>query len=598
MTYTIDDASLKMPPVGNPYFNEIIERNFYYVDKTNYIKKLFKEDTSKVFLICRPRRFGKSLLMDTCYKFLKINPENPADTSYQEKLFKHTQIIEDKEFCQNFMGRFPVISITLKDVDENTFDLARAKIASQIFTVANNLEYLLASPLFTNEEKEAFTLLKSFDKLSLGECQKNLSDSLKLLTAMLYRYYGRQVVVLIDEYDVPLAKAYVHGYYDEMVTLIKGMLSSTLKENPALFKGVLTGCLRVSKESIFTGFNNFDVNTVASDTGFLSESIGFTKDEVRTMLEYYSLTAYEGAVKEWYDGYKIAGREIFCPWDVICFCKKAVLERRNGDPISQPDSFWTDTSSSDVIYKYMPYLDVKEADRMQTLLDDGEIEFMLNEKLNYNEIGDLHYADDFWSLLLYTGYLTATKVTTIVRQGTFCRVRIPNEEVWLAFKDGIVDYYNSDSVKENSGKLLNALLNGDSIEAEDLLRDKLSVFVSVRDLQSKALPENFYHGFLNGIFSNLRLDADSFKSNAEAGNGFADIMYCSRKPRVGIILELKSTKDEDALIDTATVALAQIETKKYASVFARRHVQKVHCYGIAFCRKDCCVQYEIKQFSI
>ncbi len=206
----------------------------------------------------------------------------------------------------------------------------------------------------------------------------------------------------------------------------------------------------------------------------------------------------------------------------------------------------------------------------------------------------MHRPNDFWSLLLYTGYLTATKVTTIAREGTFCRVRIPNEEVWLAFKDGIVDYYSSDSVRENSGKFLQALLHGDSSGAEDLLRDKLAVFVSLRDPATKAPPENFYHGFLNGIFSNLRLDAESFKSNAEAGNGYADIMYCSKTPRVGIIIELKSTKDADSIIQIANEALSQIETKKYAAVFARRRVQKVYCYGIAFCRKDCYVQCEVK----
>lgn len=594
MTDTIDTASCKGLPVGNPNFKEIIERNFYYVDKTVYIRKIFKEDTSKVFLITRPRRFGKSLSMNTFYRFLKINPKNPDDTSVQDAIFRDTAIYHDEDFCKEYMGRFPVISISLKDVDDNTFALARSQIALQIAIVANRLEYLLDSPLFNDEEKGNFTLLKDFHKLGSDAYQDVLRSSLGTLTDMLYRYYGRQVIVLIDEYDVPLAKAYDGGYYQEMLKLIKGMFSAALKDNSALFKGVLTGCLRVSKDSIFTGFNNFDVNTVASDTGFLSESMGFTKAEVHTMLENYHLTEYEGAVKQWYDGYRIAGREIFCPWDVICFCKKAMLERSNGDPVSEPGSFWTDTSSNDVIYKFMPYLDKIESERMQILLDDGEIEFKLNEKLNYNEIGEKHRANDFWSLLLYTGYLTATKVTNVAREGIFCKVRIPNDEVWLAFKDGIVEYYTSDGVRENSGRFLKALLNGDSIDAEDILRKKLTVFVSLRDPATKAPPENFYHGFLNGIFSNLKLDEECFKSNAEDGNGYADIMYCSNRPRVGIVLELKSTGNEDNLIDTAKDALLQIETRKYASVFARRRIKKVYCYGIAFCRKDCYVQCEEK----
>ncbi len=587
-------TSYKGLPLGNSNFKEIVARNFYYVDKTAYIKEVFKDDSSKVFLIARPRRFGKTLAMNTFYNFLKINPKSPDDTSAQELSFKNTAIYQDKEFCQEYMGKFPVIFISLKDVDDFTFELARAQVATEICFIANRLNYLLDSPLFSDEEKHDFKVLTDYSQLASDDGQKYLSKSLRIMIDMLYRYYGRQVIVLIDEYDVPLAKAYDGGYYSQMLKLIRGMLSTALKDNVALFKGVLTGCLRVSKDSIFTGFNNFDVNTVASDNGDLSACMGFTKAEVKTMLDYYHLSEYEAEVKHWYDGYKIAGSEIFCPWDVISFCKVANKAVEQGHAVPAPQSFWTNTSSNDVILKYMPYLEESEAERMQTLLDDGEIEFKLNEKLNYNEIGDLHRPNDFWSLLLYTGYLTATKVTTIAREGTFCRVRIPNEEVWLAFKDGIVDYYSSDSVRENSGKFLQALLHGDSSGAEDLLRDKLAVFVSLRDPATKAPPENFYHGFLNGIFSNLRLDAESFKSNAEAGNGYADIMYCSKTPRVGIIIELKSTKDADSIIQIANEALSQIETKKYAAVFARRRVQKVYCYGIAFCRKDCYVQCEVK----
>ncbi len=595
MEKTNATTSYKGLPLGNSNFKEIVARNFYYVDKTAYIKEVFKDDSSKVFLIARPRRFGKTLAMNTFYNFLKINPKSPDDTSAQELSFKNTAIYQDKEFCQEYMGKFPVIFISLKDVDDFTFELARAQVATEICFIANRLNYLLDSPLFSDEEKHDFKVLTDYSQLASDDGQKYLSKSLRIMIDMLYRYYGRQVIVLIDEYDVPLAKAYDGGYYSQMLKLIRGMLSTALKDNVALFKGVLTGCLRVSKDSIFTGFNNFDVNTVASDNGDLSACMGFTKAEVKTMLDYYHLSEYEAEVKHWYDGYKIAGSEIFCPWDVISFCKVANKAVEQGHAVPAPQSFWTNTSSNDVILKYMPYLEESEAERMQTLLDDGEIEFKLNEKLNYNEIGDLHRPNDFWSLLLYTGYLTATKVTTIAREGTFCRVRIPNEEVWLAFKDGIVDYYSSDRVKAESSKLVEAFFNGDKRQIRVLIETKLRTFISLRDIHTKSNPENFYHGFLNGFFSAQTPSTfGCYRSNTDAGDGYADIMFSLPDYSEGVIIELKSTSDENKLSQLADEALAQIRQKNYIDAFLDDDAQKVYCYGIAFCRKHCRVKCEVK----
>ena len=594
-TDNIDYASLKGLPVSKYYIDEIIERNLYYVDKTPYIKKVFLQSDADVFLITRPRRFGKSLMMDTFYKFLMINPETSGDTSFQDRIFKDTEIYKDKDFCQKFMGKYPVISISLKDVDASNFAQARDQIASEIFDLAKSLGYLLKSPLFSEEEISDFKKLMDRNNLASDEFESNLKASLKTISNMLYRYYGKQVIILIDEYDVPLAKAYDGGYYSDMVKIIRGMLSTSLKGNPALFKGILTGCLRVSKESIFTGFNNVKVNSVSNDRGHFAQCMGFTKDEVRTMLSYYGLSEFEQDVKDWYDGYRIWKSEIFCPWDVINYCSDAKADLEAGNDVLAPQSYWSATGTNNVIQQFMPYLDESEAERMQTLLDGGQIQFRLNELLNYNDIGNSHSADNFWTLLLYTGYLTLVKPEAPENQRAVCTARIPNKEIKDAFKRCISEYYDSIPVRESSGRFLKALLNGDAINAETLLRDKLQVFVSVRDFNSKAAPENFYHGLLNGIFSTQPLNSANFQSNAEAGNGYADIMYLSDNPRVGLILELKSTKVEDKLISTAADAIKQIEIRKYASAFARRHIHKVYCYGIAFCRKECYVQCETKE---
>ncbi len=589
----IDYASLKGLPVANTYLDEIIQDNLYYVDKTPYIKKVFKDNTSKVLLIARPRRFGKSLAMDTFKRFLRINPENPADTSYQEQIFKDTKIYEDKEFCKEYMGKYPVISLSLKAVSGRDYEVARGNLAGFIATIANSHEYLINSPVFTREEKKKFSLLKDSTRLALKKYESELHQSLLTISKMLYRYYGKKVVLLIDEYDVPIAKSYERGYYDDMVELIRNLLLNILKENDYFKKTVLTGCLRVSKESIFTGLNNPKVNTVTNDRDEFAACMGFTKDEVRTMLNYYGLSEYEEAVKDWYDGYRIGDSEIFCPWDVINYLDDARNNLKNGRKVLAPQSYWSATGSNNLIEEFMPYLDEQAVEGMQTLLDGGQIAITINDDLNYREIGRSHKVNDFWTLLVYTGYLTAVETD---EQGKVCTVRIPNKEIRGAFEHCIVDYYaHSKAIAESSNEFIADLLAGNSVGAENILKKKLKKFVSIRDMATKATPENFYHGFLNGIFSCLPISQDNFKSNAEAGDGYADIMYCSEDPQVGIIIEIKSTKDPDFLLSSATSALKQIETKKYATDFINNHVQKVYCYGIAFCRKTCYVLCDTKK---
>ena len=593
---TIDYASLKGLPVSKYYIDEIIERNLYYVDKTPYIKKFFLQSDADVVLITRPRRFGKSLMMDTFYKFLMINPETSGDTSFQDRIFKDTEIYKDKDFCQKFMGKYPVISISLKDVDASNFAQARGLIATEIFKIANSLGYLLKSPIFSEAEISDFKKLMDRNNLASDEFESNLKASLKTISNMLYRYYGKQVIILIDEYDVPLAKAYDGGYYSDMVKIIRGMLSTSLKGNPALFKGILTGCLRVSKESIFTGFNNVKVNSVSNDRGHFAQCMGFTKDEVRTMLSYYGLSEFEQDVKDWYDGYRIWKSEIFCPWDVINYCSDAKADLEAGNDVLAPQSYWSATGTNNVIQQFMPYLDESEAERMQTLLDGGQIHFRLNELLNYNDIGNSHSADNFWTLLLYTGYLTLVKPEAPENQRAVCTARIPNKEIKEAFKNCIYEYYDSEPVKTESSKLLDSFFKGDKKQIRTIIEGKLKNFVALRDLQTKAKHENFYHGFLNGLFSVLPSTAfTDFSSNTDTGDGYADITFSSLDHSIGIVIEIKTTSDKTKLAQLAGSALDQIRQKNYIETFVDDDdVEKVYCYGIAFCQRNCKVQCEIK----
>lgn len=472
MNNNADNVLIKLP-VGITDFATIIREKYYYVDKTSFIKEVM-EDFSQVLLITRPRRFGKTLAMDTLSEFLRINPDNPGDTSYQDALFSQMQIYEDKEFCDEYMGKYPVLSLTLKEVRGKCFQDAYGMLARVISNLAKKHRYLLDSTKLASEDKEDFSVLLKAALLVLPQNSMTLCDAIGMLTEMLYKHSGKKVIVLIDEYDVPLAKAYARGYYNDMAELVSSLFSSGVKGNKFLQKGVLTGCLRVSKESIFTGFNNMTVNSVANDIGEFSEFIGFTSQDVSAMLDYYGLSEQKNAVKEWYDGYRIGGSELYCPWDVISFCTKALAQRKRGQTISAPANYWTETSGNDVLQQFMPYLDKTDAERMQALLDGGEIKFVLNEKLTYKEIGDLHRGNDFWTLLLFTGYVTCVDVLNGTEDGTVCTVRIPNREIRVVFKSTITDYYEKDcAIVDSSNEIADAFFVGDADKVNLLLESRL-----------------------------------------------------------------------------------------------------------------------------
>ena len=581
-------SALKQLPRGFEDYKELCERNRYYVDKTAFIKKVFAEDDSKVLLITRPRRFGKTLTMSMFKYFLELNHENPGDVSLQQSLFKDKEIMQDKQFCAEFMGQYPVIFLSLKDIAGRNYEIARNNLAFLIADIARQFYELKQSKLLLPEQREIFDFLISVVKLA--EHESILSTSLSSLLSMVYRYFGKQVVLLIDEYDVPLAKAEEYGYYDDMVKFMRVFLSSALKTNNVLYKAVLTGCLRVSKESIFTGVNNFSVNSVISDLGNLSECIGFTPEEVQNMLEYYDLEGYSNQVKHWYDGYRIADHELYCPWDVVNFCSDSCIARQYGSKNIVCQNYWVGTSSNAVIKEYMPYLNEQEAERMQRLLDGESIEFSVNEQLNYNEIRLNHGSDDFWTLLLYTGYLTVVSLKKVNSMDLMCTARIPNEEIRSCFEQNVLSYYKTSPKIESSARNIAQLLQaGEADQAADAIESVLENYVSVRDFAVRAKAENYYHGFLNGLFSSCGDCIYDYRSNQEGGDGYADIMFRTRDRATGVVLELKSVKSETELDAQAATALKQIEDKEYYQGFKKRSLKRVYCYGIAFFRKECSV---------
>ena len=358
--------------VGTDDYSKIIDNKGYFVDKTSLIKDVFAQNKSEVLLISRPRRFGKTLTMSMFYHFLAINHDNPNDLTRQQELFKDTQIYQDREFCQQYMGHYPVIFLSLKSVESINFETAYQKLAEIIYgLVDSQFRFLLQSNELSDGNKRDLQYLLDLDNLEKVSSSVKLQFSLQKLTQFLYQHYGKKAIVLIDEYDVPLAKASVHGYYAQMVDVIRGMLGNTLKTNSYLKKGVLTGCLRVAKESIFTGLNNINVNTVFSRDEALSTGIGFTTDETNMMLDYYGLSSFNNIVKEWYGGYNFANHEMFCAWDVVNFCAEAIRLENCQD--MTPQNYWVNTSSNDLINKFLGFLTEKDAQDMQTLVDGGTV---------------------------------------------------------------------------------------------------------------------------------------------------------------------------------------------------------------------------------
>ena len=582
--------------VGTDDYSKIIDNKGYFVDKTSLIKDVFAQNKSEVLLISRPRRFGKTLTMSMFYHFLSINHNKPEDLSSHVELFKDTQIYQDREFCQQYMGHYPVIFLSLKSVEGINFETAYQKLAEIIYgLVDSQFRFLLQSNELSDGNKRDLQYLLDLDNLEKVSSSVKLQFSLQKLTQFLYQHYGKKAIVLIDEYDVPLAKASVHGYYAQMVDVIRGMLGNTLKTNSYLKKGVLTGCLRVAKESIFTGLNNINVNTVFSRDEALSTGIGFTTDETNMMLDYYGLSSFNNIVKEWYGGYNFANHEMFCAWDVVNFCAEAIGLKNCQDML--PQNYWINTSSNDLIYQFLSYLTEQDAVDMQTLVDGGTVSKKIRETLNHEDLKE-HRSDDFWSMLLYTGYLTVVKPSDFDVASSELNFRIPNKSIRNCFKEKIQDYFTKAPTQvQKATKILQSIFNADAEQLRVDIEDALAKFISVRDFSTKAPKEYYYHGFLNSVFSTQCEHLRNYASNQEAGNGYSDITFLSKDSLLGVVLELKYTDDENELIPTAKAALKQIDEKHYIEAFKKNgFTEKVYALGLSFSKKSCAVSF--KEFKI
>ena len=581
---------------GTDDYSKVIYDKCYFVDKTSLIKDVFAQNKSEVLLISRPRRFGKTLTMSMFYHFLSINHNKPEDLSRHVELFKDTKIFADQEFCQKFMGQYPVIFLSLKPVEGINFETAYQKLAEIIYELVDSqFRFLLQSSKLSDGNKRDLQYLLDLDNLEKVSSSVKLQFSLQKLTQFLYQHYGKKAIVLIDEYDVPLAKASVRGYYNQMVDVIRGMLGNVLKTNIYLEKAVLTGCLRVSKESIFTGLNNISVNTVFSRDVELATGIGFTKDETIDMLDYYGLSSFNNIVKEWYDGYNFANHEMFCAWDVVKFCAEAIRLENCQDMI--PQNYWINTSSNDLIYQFLGYLTEQDAVDMQTLVDGGTISKKIRETLNYEDLKQ-HESDDFWSMLLYTGYLTVAGHSNFDVASSELNLRIPNKSIRNCFKEKIQDYFTKAPTQvQKAARILECIFNADPKQLRLAINDALAKFISFRDVSTSAPKEYYYHGFLNGVFSTQTEHLMNYVSNPEAGNGYADIIFLSKDSLLGVVLELKYTADGNELVPTAKVALRQIEEKRYVEVFKKNGItEKVHAFGISFNQKSCFAAF--KEYQI
>ena len=601
-------------PYGKDAFPLLREGNCYFVDKTPYLKTVFT-DQSAVMLFTRPRRFGKTLLISMFDSFLKINPEKPFDNSKQLELFKGTKILEDKEFCDKFMGQCPVITITLKKVEGTNFKEFYESFASAVHKVASRYSYLKNSDKLDKSDKEELENLTTKSYLLKIENQQTVKDALSTLSGLLYKEYGRRAILLIDEYDVPLAAAsyrdrvnkvlyknrpdFVADCHDKMVALMKGffdLLKTTPGDEGAISKAVITGCLKVAKNSLFTGVNNFNVCSVVDREQKYTGIIGFTKNETLKFLKDYELENFSEKVKEHYDGYKFYDKEMFCPWDVVNFIKKNFELKQQGLLTKiRADNYWVGTSSDKALYDYLGYLTDSDNKKMQDLVDGKSISFKLNESMNYDTLSE-HNSNDFWSLLLHTGYLTVdwekTDDVEFSKDGKTNKevfARIPNLEILGCFNNNIKERFGNVVKRDNLAlNISNALLEGNVDFVQNKLSPLLRSFVSVRDTATKAPHENYYHGFLNGIFTNCKDNLGEYHSNYESGDGYPDILFKDIDCRKVAIIELKSAPIGSDLVTLSETALSQIEEKNYSEPFmSNRMIQSIYAYGIAFAGKNC-----------
>lgn len=558
-------------PVGMDEFKKIRENNFYYIDKTGLIEQLMNK-WGEVNLFTRPRRFGKTLNMSMLKSFFEIGTD--------KKLFDGLAISQNQELCDAYMGKYPVIFLSLKGVEGLIYDDAVAMFTWMIGSEASRFAFLADSEKLTEGEKAQYLEMTAIRGGKYSMDRNILVSSLKVLSQLLYKHYGQKTIILIDEYDVPLDKAFQNGYYREMVSLIRGIFGQALKTNEYLQFAVLTGCLRVSKESIFTGLNNFEINSIVDIDH--DEEFGFTDEEVKKLLADYDRSDRYGVIKEWYDGYRFGNADIYCPWDVINYVKKLL-----SDPEAEPQAFWINTSGNSLVKRFVDKADRTTKDEIEGLVAGKAIEKNIRLDLTYDEIDNS--VDNLWSVLFTTGYLTMTDRAV----GGVYKLVIPNREVREVFVSQIQEWFRQTVIsdKKPMGELCHAFLDGDAETVQKQLTAILGRMISVLDTKARdEYKESFYHGLLLGL---LRSESEwLIRSNRESGDGFSDITVLPEDPDAGIVIEVKYSSSVNGLEKACENAMSQIKERRYDDALREDGRDDILAYGIAFCRKRCMVVCE------
>lgn len=570
-------ASTMKLPVGIDDFRKLRESHFYYVDKTRLIEQLLL-NWSEVTLFTRPRRFGKTLNMSMLKSFFDIGTD--------KALFDGLYISGNKELCDEYMGKYPVIFLSLKGVEGLTYEEAFEAFVRIMGKEVNRVSFLADSDKLTQIEREQYKGLTIMKNGRLAFDKEKLISSLQLLSQLLYKHYGKKAVILIDEYDVPLDKAFQNGYYNEMVSLIRGLFGQALKTNEFLQFAVLTGCLRISKESIFTGLNNFKVMSI-TDSRF-DEQFGFTDEEVRKLLSDYGMDSHFDEVKEWYDGYHFGRADVYCPWDVINHA-----DHLRDDSDAKPQTYWISSSGNSLVRRLINRADSSTKDEIERLIAGEAIEKVIRLDLTYDEIENS--IDNIWSVLFTTGYLTKVGEVKLADSESYAyKLVIPNKEVREVFVLQIQEWFKAVVANDNDAmKLLSkAILDKD----EEILARQLNIVMGrmISILDTKApddMKENFYHGLLLGLLRGSNPDW-LIKSNRESGDGFSDILIKPENPDLGIVIEVKYAKEFKGLDAACDAAMAQIKQKRYDETLRDEGRCDILAYGIAFCRKRCKVAGE------
>ena len=555
-------------PIGIENFEKLRKEDFYYVDKTNLIKELL-DNWGEVNLFTRPRRFGKSLNMD----MLKCFFECGCDAA----LFEGLNIIREKEYCEKYMGSFPVVSVSLKGVNGTDYAMALGMLRFAIGNEALRFQFLSESPRLSERERAQYRQLINVDtsgRHGFLMTEEVLANSLYTLCACLHKHYGRKTILLIDEYDVPLDKAQQAGYYDDMVSLIRNMFGQALKTNASLHMAVLTGCLRITKESIFTGLNNMNIFSV-TDPRF-SQWFGFTAGEIREMLDYYGFADKSEDIREWYDGYRFGSTDIYCPWDVINYVSLLLA-----DPLAKPQAFWINTSGNDIIRRFISMATGSTRREIERLVDGESVAKPVNQNLTYRDL--YKNIGNLWSVLFATGYLTQRGE----REDGALQLAIPNKEIRQIFAEQILDWFQEEARRDTPrlDAFCDSFPRGDAHTAEELFGAYLARTISVRDAGGrKGRRESFYHGVLLGLLSHR--EDWVLSSNAEAGEGYSDILAEDEAGTMGIVIEVKYAEDGD-LEKACLEALEQIDRKGYAEGLRRNGVENILKYGIACYKKRC-----------